>query len=52
MLLEEHKYIAKGKKMPEYITDDIEMSSDSDGEDSDENNFKFSGKKSNEENSV
>ena len=38
--------------MPEYITDDIEMSSDSDSEDSDENNFKFSGKKSNEENSV
>ena len=38
--------------MPEYITDDIEMSSDSESEDSDKNNFKFSQKKSNEENSV
>ena len=28
MFLEECKYAAKEKKMPEYITDDIEISSD------------------------
>ena len=40
MLLEEFKYIDKEKKMPEYITGDIEISSDdSDREDSDEENF-------------
>ena len=40
VLLEEFKYIDKEKKMPEYITDDIEISSDdSDREDSDEENF-------------
>ena len=40
MLLEEFKCIDKEKKMPEYITDDIEISSDdSDREDSDEENF-------------
>ena len=45
MFVEECKYTVKEKKMPEYITDDIEVSSDdSDREDSDE---KFS----NEENS-
>ena len=43
MFLEECKYIVKEKKMPEYITDDIEISSESDREDSDEEN-------SNEEN--
>ena len=35
--LEQCKYIAK-KKMPDYITDSIEISSDSDREDSDEEN--------------
>ena len=34
--LEECKYVVKEKKTPEYITDDIEVSSDSDREDSDE----------------
>ena len=45
VLLEECKYIVKEKKIPEYITDDIELSSDSDRDDSDEEN-------SNEQNSV
>ena len=45
VFLEECKYIIKEKKMPEYITDKIEISSDdSDRENSDEVN-------SNEENS-
>ena len=44
VFLEECKYIVKGKKMPKYITGNIEISSDSDREDSDEQN-------SNEENS-
>ena len=30
VFLEECKYVVKEKKMPEYITDDIEISSDSD----------------------
>ena len=38
VFLEEYKYVVKEKKMPEYITDDIEISSDSDREDSDEEN--------------
>ena len=39
MFLEECKFVVKEKKMPEYITDDIEISSnDSDWEDSDEEN--------------
>ena len=38
VFLEECKYIVKEKKMPEYITDDIEISSGSDREDSDEEN--------------
>ena len=38
VFLEEHEYIVKEKKMPEYITDDIEISSDSDRENSDEVN--------------
>ena len=39
VFLEECKYVVKEKKMPEYITDDIEISSDdSDIEDSDEEN--------------
>ena len=44
VFLEECKYFVKGKKMPEYITGDIEISADSDREDSDEDS-------SNEENS-
>ena len=39
VFLEECKYVAKEKKMLEYITDDIEISSDSDRKDSDEENF-------------
>ena len=35
MILEECKHIAKEKKMPEYIIDDIGISSHSDREDSD-----------------
>ena len=39
MFLEECKFAVKEKKMPEYITDDIEISyNDSDWEDSDEEN--------------
>ena len=36
MFLEKCKYVVKEKKMPEYIIDDIEISSDSDREDSNE----------------
>ena len=39
VLVEECKYPVEGKKMLEYITDDIEISSDSDREDSEEENF-------------
>ena len=41
---EEFKYVVNEKKIPEYITDDIEISSAFDTEDSDEENY-------NEENS-
>ena len=41
---EESKYVVKEKRIPKYIIDDIETSSDSDRENSDEDN-------SNEENS-
>ena len=44
LLLEEYKYVVKEKKMPEYITGNIKISSYFDREDSDEEN-------SNEENS-
>ena len=44
VFLEECKYVVKEKEMLEYITDNIEICSDSDGEDSDEEN-------SNEDNS-
>ena len=38
-ILEECKYVVKEKKMPEYITDDIEIfSDDSDEENSDKEN--------------
>ena len=37
--LGECKYVVEEKKMHEYITDNIEISSDSDREDSDEENF-------------
>ena len=43
MLIEECKYVVKEKKMPKHITENIEISSDSDRENSDEEN-------SNEEN--
>ena len=44
MFLEECKYVVKEKKIPKYIIDDIEISSDShrenfDEENSDEKNF-------------
>ena len=45
MLLEEDKYAVKEKKMPEYVTYEIEISSDNSGrkdsnkENSDEENF-------------
>ena len=39
MFLEECKYVVKEKKIPKYIIDDIEISSDSDRENSDEENF-------------
>ena len=38
VLLEEFKYIIQGKTIPKYITDDIEISSDSDKENSNEEN--------------
>ena len=36
VVLEECKYVVKEKKISEYITDEIEISSDSDRDDSDE----------------
>ena len=49
VFVEEYLYAVKEKKMPEYITDDLEISSDdSDREDSDEENSDE--EKSNEEN--
>ena len=44
VLLEEYKYVVKEKRVPKYIIDDIEIISDSDKENPDEQN-------SNEENS-
>ena len=38
VFLEECKYVAKEKKIPKYIIDDMAISSDSDKEDSDEEN--------------
>ena len=38
LFLEECKYVVKEKKMPKYIIDDIEISSNSDGENSDKKN--------------
>ena len=38
VFLEEQKYVIKEKKMPDYITDDIELLSDSDRINSDEEN--------------
>ena len=38
MFLEKCKYAVNEKKIPEYITSNIEVSSDSDREDSDEEN--------------
>ena len=39
VFLEEFKYVVNEKKIPEYITDDIEISSAFDREDSDEENY-------------
>ena len=39
MFLEEFKYVVKEKNIPKYIFDDIEISSDSDRENSAEENF-------------
>ena len=39
VFLEERKYVVKEKKMPEYITNKIEISSDSDEENSNEEKF-------------
>ena len=49
VLLEECKYAVKEKKIPKYITEDIEVSSDSDRKDFDEENSDE--ENSNEENS-
>ena len=38
MFLEECKYVVKGKKIPKYINDDVEIYSDSDRENSDKTN--------------
>ena len=48
IFLKQCKNVVKGKKMPGYITDDIEISTDSDREGSDEE--KFLEKNSDEEN--
>ena len=50
VFLEECKDVPKEKKMPQYITDDIEIFSDSDREDSDEENSDEENSK--EENSI
>ena len=39
MFLDECKYIVKETKIPKYIIDDIEIPSDSDKENSDEENY-------------
>ena len=39
MFLEEFKYVVKEKNIPRYIIDDIEISSDSDRENSAEESF-------------
>ena len=39
MFLEEFKYVVKEKNIPKYIIDDIEISSDSDRENSAEESF-------------
>ena len=46
MLLKECKYVSQEKKIPKYIIDDIEISSDSDRENFDEEN---SGRESSDE---
>ena len=38
VFLEENKYVVKEKKIPKYIIDDTEISSDSDRKNSDEEN--------------
>ena len=39
VLLEECKYVVKQKKIPKYIADDVEISSDSDRANSDKKKF-------------
>ena len=39
MFLEKCKYVVKEKKIPKYIIDDIEISSDCDKKNSDEENY-------------
>ena len=39
VFVEECKYVVKENKIPKYITDNIELSSDSDRENSDEESF-------------
>ena len=54
VFFEECKYIVKEKKIPKYVTDDIEISCDSDWEDSKEENSgeeNFDEGNSNKENS-
>ena len=54
MVLEECKHVVKEKKIPKYIIDDIEISSESDEENSDEENCDeetFDKETSNEESS-
>ena len=48
VVLEKHKYIVEEKKIPKYIIDNIEISSDSDRENSDKENS--NDKKSDKEN--
>ena len=50
VFLEECKYFIKEKKIPKYIIDDVEISSDSDRENSDEENSDE--ENSDEENSI
>ena len=38
MFLEEYKYVIKENKIPKYIIDNVEISSDSDRDNSDEEN--------------
>ena len=50
VFLEECKYVVKEKKMPEYITDDIEISDREDSHEENSNEENSDEKNSNEEN--